>query len=108
MTIQADVAAVAKHFGEDPVLLQAIVEAEGNILRAVQCSVPSCQTREQALEITCRTLNHQRRSYVANAKLTSDFLAYFAKVWAPRGVANDPHDLNANWLDNVRHLARIA
>jgi len=35
------------------------------IIRAVQCSVPSIQTRDKALEMVCRSLNHRRRDYIA-------------------------------------------
>lgn len=108
MTIDTDVQHWADFFGEDPRLLQAIVQAEGNIVRAVQCSFPTVQTRDKALEVTCRSLNHRRREYVAQHGQATDFLAFFASKWAPRGVQNDPTDLNANWLDNVRTLARIA
>ncbi len=108
MTIDRDVQHWAEYFGEDPRLLQAIVQAEGNIVRAIQCSMPTVQTRDKALEVTCRSLNHRRREYVAQHGQATDFLAFFASKWAPRGVQNDPTDLNANWLDNVRTLARIA
>ena len=104
MTIDKDVALVAEFFGEDPRLVQAIVKAEGNIVRAVQCSMPTVQTRDKALEVTCRTLNHKRRDFLAAGCPGGDFLAYFASKWAPRGATNDPHDLNANWLPNVRAL----
>lgn len=108
LIIDDDVAAAAHFWQEDQRLLQAIVQAEGNIVRAVQISVPSCLTRADALIITCRSLAHRRRDYITHLQQTSDFLAFFAAHWAPRGAANDPHDLNAHWLDNVRTLARIA
>lgn len=69
MTIQADVRSVATHFGVDPALLQAVVNAEGNILRAVQVSLPTVQTRDKALEVTCRSMVHALRDYVANQGL---------------------------------------
>jgi hypothetical protein len=104
MTIQADVRGVAQHFGVDPALLQAVVNAEGNILRAVQCAIPSCQTREKALEITCRSMVHAMRDYLSNQRLNGDFVAFWSKRWAPVGAENDPTHLNANWTDNVRKL----
>lgn len=106
MTIDADVAAVAKEFGEDPRLLQAIVTAEGNILKAVQCSVPSVQTREEALRVTCRTINHRRRDFVHSLGASSEaaFVAFLGAIWAPVGAANDPQGLNANWTKNVTAL----
>jgi hypothetical protein len=108
MTIEQDVQHVAEYFGEDPRLLQAIVNAEGNILRAVQCSVPSCQTRDRALQITCRTINHARRDYLAQHGQNADFVAFLSKRWAPPGAANDPTHLNENWPNNVRKLWGVA
>ena len=45
-TIEPDVL-VARGVGLDPALLQAVVNAEGDIVRAVQCSLPSVTTREE-------------------------------------------------------------
>ena len=38
MKIDVDVRSVATFFGADPVLLQAVVLAEGDIVRAARCS----------------------------------------------------------------------
>lgn len=101
MTIDADVRKAAKHFGLDPALVQAVVNAEGNIVRAVQCSIPSVTTREQALEVTCRSCVHAMSDFVkANAAVP--FVDFWAARWAPIGAANDPKNLNANWPKNVR------
>lgn len=106
VTIETDVAAVAKQFGEDPRLLQAIVTAEGDILKAVRCSVPTCADRHEALQITCRTVNHRRREFLHSLGASSDaaFVAFLGAAWAPVGAANDPRNLNANWVGNVRKL----
>jgi len=106
MTIDADVAATAKRFGEDPRLLQAIVTAEGDILKAVRCSVPTCTDRQEALEITCRTVNHRRRDYLASLgrNFQQNFVVFLGAAWAPVGAANDPKGLNANWDGNVARL----
>jgi hypothetical protein len=108
VTIQPDVRGVAKDFGLDPIFVQAIVQAEGNLLRAVQCSIPSVETRDQALRVLCRSIVHALRDYVAQQGQASDFVAFFGRRWAPVGAANDPQHLNANWTDNVRRLAHIA
>jgi hypothetical protein len=101
MRIDPDVAQTAKYFGVDAALIQAVVIAEGNIVRAVQCSVPSVTTRQQALEITCRSCVHAMSDYV-KAQHGADFVAFWAARWAPQGAANDPHGLNKNWPVNVR------
>jgi len=111
MTIDTDVAAAAKFWGEDPRLVQAIVDAEGGgaaIVRAVQCSVPTVRTREKALEVVCRSLNHRRRDYIAQLGQNADFIAFFSTHWAAPNADNDPTHLNENWPNNVRKLWGVA
>lgn len=108
MTIDPDVRGVAAYFGLDPALVQAVVNAEGNIVRAVQCSIPSVQTREDALRIVCRSAVHAMRDYVRTQGLAGDFVAFWSKRWAPVGATNDPTGLNANWTTNVRKLWGVA
>jgi len=100
MTIDPVVRAVAKDFGLDPALLQAVERAEGNILKAVQCSIPSVQTREQALRITARSAVHAMSDYIRTSQ-RGPFVQFWAARWAPQGAKNDPTNLNANWPKNV-------
>jgi hypothetical protein len=37
----------------------------------------------------------------ATGQLGRSFVDYMASRWAPRGVENDPNDLNAHWPKNV-------
>ena len=111
MTIDTDVAAAARFWGEDPRLVQAIVDAEGGgaaIVRAVQCSMPTVRTRAKALEVVCRSLNHRRRDYIARLGQNADFIAFFLTHWAPPSAENDPTHLNENWPNNVRTLWGVA
>lgn len=101
--IDSDVARIAKHFGVDAGLIQAVVQAEGDILRAVQMSIPTVKTREQAIEITCRSAVHALSDYVKAASAGS-FVYFWAQRWAPQGAENDPTKLNANWPVNVLKL----
>src|SRR5258708_28120008 len=103
MTIAADVQAVAAQFGVDAGLLQAVMSAEGNVLKAVQCSIPSVQTREAALRVLARSAVHAMSDWIiSGGEIRRDgFVEFWAKRWAPRGAKNDPHDLNANWPANV-------
>lgn len=103
MVIDADVKAIAREFGIDAGLIQAVVTAEGNILKAVQCGVPSITTREQAIRITCRSAVHAFSDFVKLGNAGS-FVDYWGSRWAPLGVDNDPTNLNANWAKNVRRL----
>lgn len=81
-------------------LLVAVERAEGNILRAVQCSEPTTPDRDAALVITARSAVHAMADYLF-AHDPQAFVAFWAKRWAPVGAANDPHALNANWPTNV-------
>jgi hypothetical protein len=101
--IDPDVRRVANRFGLDPKLLQAVVKAEGNIIKAVQCSFPNVTTTEQALDITCRSAVHAMSDYIKQTD-PEGFVAFWGARWAPRGVDNDPTDLNANWPQNVQRL----
>ena len=101
--IDPDVLRISKRFGVDAKLIQAVVTAEGNILKAVQCSLPSVTTREEAIEVTCRSAAHALSDYV-KAHNAPDFVRFWARRWAPVGAANDPTDLNAHWPTNVIKL----
>ena len=108
MRIDADVMAVAKDFGLDPSLLQAVVHAEGNIVRAVQSSIPTVKTRALALRITARSCVHAMSDWIRAGGETRSrsFITFWGARWAPIGAVNDPSQLNANWAANVERLWR--
>lgn len=111
MTIDADIARVAKNFGADPLLVQAVQLAEGGkdaLIRAVQCSLPTVTTREEALEVTARSANHAMRDFLVQHGHREAFIAFWAARWAPRGAGNDPGHLNDNWPRNVLSAWRDA
>lgn len=105
--IDPDVRRIAKRFGVDAALIQAVVTSEGNILKAVQCSIPSVMTREEAIEVTCRSAAHAMSDYI-KAGSGPAFVAFWAQRWAPQGVENDPTHLNQNWPVNVTKLWGVA
>lgn len=107
MTIDPDVRGIAAHFGLDARLIQAVVNAEGNIVRAVQCSIPSVTTREKALDVLCRSCVHAMSDYIKTAGLGPEFVVALGARWAPRGAENDPKNLNAHWVANVRDLWNV-
>lgn len=46
---------------------------------------------------------HQKSAYTHDKSLfTIEYLFFLASKYAPLGAANDPKDLNKNWLSNVR------
>jgi hypothetical protein len=105
MMIEIDVRNVAADFGIDAALIQAVVKAEGDIVKAVQCSIPSVTTREQALRVLCRSAVHAMSDWVRNDPARrEEFVAFWGARWAPVGAANDPKGLNANWVPNVTDL----
>ena len=98
----------ARTWGLPAAFLQAVVDAEGGrdaIIRAVQCSVPSVTTLNKALEVTCRTITHALSDWVlqdkGDGREPRDFIDFLGARWAPQGAANDPTNLNANWVRNV-------
>ena len=99
--IDQTIKTIASHFGIDPTLIGAVERAEGNILKAVQCSIPTVETREKALEITCRSAVHAMSDYIKQTD-PDGFVEFWAKRWAPVGASNDPTKLNANWPKNVK------
>lgn len=104
--IDPDVRRIARRFGVDPHLIQAVVQAEGDILKAVRCSLPNTKDREEALEITCRSAAHAMSDYV-KATDADGFVEFWAARWAPQGAANDPGHLNKHWPKNVKLLWNI-
>jgi hypothetical protein len=103
MTIDPDVRGVARYFGVDARLIQAVVNAEGggpHIITAVQCSIPAVQTREEALRVVCRSAVHAMSDFIQQGHDQS-FVDFWAARWAPTGAANDPTHLNEHWSGNV-------
>ena len=84
-------------------LVQAIVTAEGDIVRAVQCSDDTVQTREQAIRVVCRSVIHRMCDWVQQDH-PHEFVTYMGSKWAPIGAMNDPKSLNVNWVPNVSKL----
>ena len=106
MKIDPDVRGVSSFFGVDPALVQAVVAAEGDIVRAVRCTYPTVQTREEALQITARSAAHAMSDWIKSGgeERQDAFIAFWANRWAPRRANNDPKNLNANWASNVDKL----
>jgi hypothetical protein len=99
-TIDPDVLAVARGFGLDPALLQAVVIAEGDIVRAVQCSIPLVTTRDQALRVTARSAVHAMCDWIDDDNDRQQaFIVFWGSRWAPIGAANDPKsNVVTSWL----------
>lgn len=109
MTLKPDVRGVAREWSNSTdfaALLQAVDTAEGNLLRAVQCSLPMITTRDEALKVLARSATHAMVDFIRQQGQTDAFVQFWAQRWAPIGVANDPTALNKNWPMNVIQLWR--
>jgi|SRR3990167_9493320 len=128
--ITAVLAATSFYLDPFRILLLAMVAAEGGrdaFVRALQCSMPDVQTFEVALARACKTVRGLADTYVGDLLIavpregkdpwtdedrprclvvTDTFIDRLADKWAPRGVENDPTDLNRNWPVNVKALVR--
>lgn len=104
--MDAELKAIARYFGLDPALLDAVERAEGNIVKAVQCSIPSVSSRSDALTITARSCVHAMVDWVkaGGEERQDSFIAFWGARWAPVGATNDPTNLNTNWAANVDRL----
>jgi hypothetical protein len=105
--IDPDTRRIAKRFAGSspsfPKLIAAVEKAEGNIVKAVECSMtldPARDKREQALDITCRSAVHAMSDFIREHH-AEEYVQYWAKRWAPVGAANDPTGLNRNWPINT-------
>jgi hypothetical protein len=108
MKIDPDVEEHARLFNLDSALVQAVVNAEGPgdaIVKAVQCSIPTVETRGEAIHVVCRSAVHAMTDFIKSDPMTrGDFVRFFGSRWAPVGAANDPTGLNANWPKNLAKL----
>jgi hypothetical protein len=86
-------------------LIDAMVKAEGGpdaFLRAVRISIPTCKDFDEAVQIAVNTINHALWDFTYPR--INDFIAFLGSRWAPVGAANDPTNLNSNWVRNVQAL----
>lgn len=101
----------AAKMGLDWYFLKAIRQAENGApgREFGVLSVPAPTYAEQ-LEICARTVAHRLAAFPGNPLqknafnrivYTPSWIAYFAHIWAPEGVDNDPHHLNSFWCSNV-------
>lgn len=95
----------------DPAFIMAVREAEaGKSGREFGVLSTNAPTYADQLRICIATVAHRLESFPGNPVMRDPFgrvryshawIAYFASIWAPVGVDNDPNGLNKNWLANV-------
>ena len=96
---------MASTFGLDASLLQAIVDNEEDIVRAVQCAVQSVSTRSEALQITARSAVHAMCDFIKSggAERQDDFIRFWSRRWSSFEDKTEATLLNAGWRANVDH-----
>jgi hypothetical protein len=92
-----------------------MVKAEGGehaFLVAVRISLPKTKDYKEARLVAANTIAHHLWDWMmqSHGPEMGDhlpaFVVYLGSFWAPVGAANDPNDLNKNWVPNVlAHLA---
>lgn len=103
--IPKDVELIGRRYGVPARLLWAVEKAEGDLLKAVRCSIKSVKDLTEAREITARSAAHALFDFVlAGGSGWFAFIDFWAARWAPVGAANDPGNLNSNWAKNVKAL----
>ena len=104
-SIPSEVVTIGRRFGVPAKLLWAVELAEGDLLKAVRCSIKSTKDLTEAREITARSASHALFDFViAGGSGWFKFIDFWAARWAPVGAANDPTNLNSNWAKNVKAL----
>ena len=85
----------------------AIYHAEGGKRARVPYGILSVKVKDEAeaRSVCLRTIRHCWRDWEAAGR-PDDFLEALARRYAPIGSANDPRNLNRNWLQNVRKLMK--
>ena len=129
---QADTVQKAVRYYLNPFeeLLLAMIAAEGGadaFVKAVQCSLPGCDSFEVAVARACKTIRNRFIDGIAienpfKTKLagpidpitnepnprclavSDTFVDLLAARWAPIGASNDPTGLNKNFAVNVKAI----
>ena len=91
----------------DTQIVNAIYLAEGGAATRYPFGILSvkCDGYDECRRICFNTVRNNRKRYSAWGRKKFDtYLEFLASRYAPVGVANDPRDLNKNWLKNVRYF----
>ena len=103
----------AREKGIDPAFIMAIRHTE-NGGPGIEFGVepPGRYAYDEQLRICVTTVAHRLETFQPTNPLvrnttgrivyTPRFIAYFAGIWAPLSVANDPTNLNHNWPANCQ------
>jgi hypothetical protein len=89
--------------GEAERIADAIYTAEGGAKAKVPYGIMSVKVAnaQEARKVALNTIRNNWERWHEAGK-PGDYLEFLAKRYAPEGAANDPSELNKNWLKNVR------
>ena len=99
----------ASKFGLNPYFIAAIRKTEnGGPGREFGVLSTPAPTYADQLRVCCVTVAHRMSLYRGTANdrvgkvsiMSREFVRWFAQLWAPAEVENDPTNLNANWYTN--------
>lgn len=95
----------------DPDFIRTIRHVEnGGAGREFGVLSTSAPTYPDQLHVAVITVAHRLELFPKNPlirdhngriKYSPNWIAYFANIWAPGGVDNDPDNLNKNWYKNA-------
>ena len=84
-------------------LADAIYKAEGGAKTRHPYGILQKYKHTTPRQACINTIRSKHREWVRLGS-KGDYLVYLASRYAPIGVANDPTNLNKNWLNNVKKL----
>jgi hypothetical protein len=87
-------------------LADAIYHAEGGKNTNFPYGIKSvrCDSDRECRAICINTIRNNVRRFKQDNRGFSSYLEFLANRYAPVGVANDPTNLNRNWLRNVKYF----
>ena len=88
------------HFYSDDQIADAIYIAEGGAKTAHPYGILKTYKATTSRQACINTIRHARRDWNGSG----DFIAFLGSRYAPVGAANDPTNLNKNWIKNVRDI----
>lgn len=104
--------------GVDPLFIATIRKVEnGPPGKEFGVLVEGIDSYEKQLDVTCNSVRNEvirahpdkvfaLKVFESHTRLcyTAIFIGAFQKRWCPEGVANDPDNLNKNWLGNALNI----
>lgn len=99
---QTVIARIAKNVGIDVNFLAAVRIAEnGGPGREFGVLSEKATTYEEQCQITAISIRNNLIRFMNQTPYSLEFIQFMQERWAPKLVANDPNNLNKNWINNV-------